>query len=102
LVENGKTVKVESTKAVAMATRRFPSDFPLALYPGAELLDVTKNPDIGQTEVFGEIEPIKDSPSAIADSARKKLQLAGWTIKLQGKLRVTSDCVEVPAIRGKQ
>jgi hypothetical protein len=81
-------------------TQPIPSDFPLALYPGAEPLDVTKHHAIGQTEVLAEIEPIKDSPTVIADFYRKKLQTTGWTIKAPDKR--TSDCVEIPAIRGKQ
>src|SRR5271168_2047913 len=99
-VKDGKTVKSEGPETVSVTTRRFPSDlffktmpkpqptpsnFPLALYPGAELLDVTIHPSIGHTFVIGEIEPIKDSRTVIADFYRKRLQMTGWTIKARDK-----------------
>jgi hypothetical protein len=115
--KDGKTVKSDVPETVSVTTGRFPSDlffktmpkqqpipsnFPLALYPGAELLDVTKHSSTGQTLVVGEIEPIKDSPTVISDFYRKKLELTGWTIKPPDKSMVTPDTLEISAIRGKQ
>lgn len=98
-----KTEKAGDNKRTQDLAKQIPADFPLALYPGAKVINISKdNLPTGtiQTNVYTEVEPIGDSLPTIGTYYAEKLKAAGWKIDERDQQLQTNDFYQVIARKG--